>query len=146
MGLDSVIEELGRLPHDASLALQRKATMLLVIGTRSRLRIPGKVIEYIGAGRPILCLSHGPGDLAAEFVKQHGLGIVVPNQTESIVRALLKLNALWQNGRLEAIYHPRNVEAFSWRSLARDLEEIFSRVSREHAGKADSWAGTGNEI
>jgi glycosyltransferase involved in cell wall biosynthesis len=125
LGACSFIEDRGHLPNEGALALQREASVLLVIGTRSRHQIPGKVIEYIGARRPVLCLSTGEGDLAAEFVKEHGLGIVVPNDAQSILEALMRLHRLWRMGKLETIYRPKDVERFSWQCLAGRLEEIF---------------------
>ena len=130
LGLDSLIEDLGHLSYEDALAVQREATLLLVIGNRSRCQIPGKVIEYIGASRPILCLSQGPDDLAADFVREHGLGIVVPNSVESILKALVELHDLWRKGQLDTIYRKRDVETFSWQCLARDLENIFLEVSK----------------
>lgn len=132
MGLGSIVQNLGWLPHADALALQRQATMLLVIGTRSRYQIPGKTIEYIGARRPVLCLSEGSNDLAAELVTEHGLGVVVPNRAESILEVLTELHGLWRNGQLNTVYHPRNVGPFSWQALAGALEDIFFDVDREH--------------
>lgn len=134
LGLGSVIQDLGHLSHEDALAVQRKATLLLVIGNRSRAQIPGKVIEYIGASRPILCLAEGPGDLAADFVREHGLGIVVANRAESILVALRKLHDLWRKGHLETIYQRTNVGGFSWEFVAGHLENIFVEVKKEGNG------------
>lgn len=134
LGLSSVLQDLGHLSHEDALAVQRKATLLLVIGNRSRAQIPGKVIEYIGASRPILCLAEGPGDLAADFVREHGLGIVVANRAEHILVALRELHDLWREGRLETIYRRTNVEEFSWEREASQLERIFLEVTKEGNG------------
>jgi hypothetical protein len=125
LGVSAFVQDRGHLFHEDALALQRESTVLLVIGTRSRHQIPGKTIEYIGAGRPIFCLSTGEGDLAAEFVKEHGLGVVAPNDAESIVDALSGLHRLWHTGKLETIYRPKDVERFSWQHLGGRLDGIF---------------------
>jgi glycosyltransferase involved in cell wall biosynthesis len=123
--LGSVIQELGNVSRVEALAVQRKAALLLAVGHKSRDRIPGKTIEYIGARRPILSLSQGPYDLAANFVQEHGLGIAVPNEAGSILKALRQLHDLWRKGQLETIYHPTDVERFTWQHLAHRLEDIF---------------------
>lgn len=49
---------LGFLPHADALRRQRQADVLVSIGNRDAGQVPGKVYEYLGAGRPILHIRH----------------------------------------------------------------------------------------
>jgi glycosyltransferase involved in cell wall biosynthesis len=77
-----VIERVPYLPHRAALAELMAADALLLVvdpgagpgGTAAAL--PGKIFEYLRAGKPVLMLGE-PGSDAAELVRRHARGVVV---------------------------------------------------------------------
>ncbi len=94
-GVDNV-RFLGRLGHFACLDLQRRADVLLNIGNAQPYQMPGKLYEYLGAGKPILHLSLTADDPGAALLRGIGAGIVVDNDPPAIARALRQLLAAWR--------------------------------------------------
>src|SRR5690606_6021948 len=52
--LPGQVRLLGFLPHRATLALQRRADVLVNLANDDPVQVPGKFYEYLGAARPIL--------------------------------------------------------------------------------------------
>ena len=80
----------GNRPHAETLAMEAGADVLLLVKSRSaryRDLVPGKLYEYIGAGRPVLAIA--PEGPAADLVRRLGLGWVAdPDSPEAIAAAL----------------------------------------------------------
>ena len=101
---DALVQELGLqdcvalrdyVPHREAIAAMRGADVLVLIKhvePRFQGLIPGKLYEYMGAGRPILALV--PASEAADLVRDGGWGEVAPpDDAEAIAAALLRLAA-----------------------------------------------------
>jgi glycosyltransferase involved in cell wall biosynthesis len=125
-GLDDVIRFQGQASHAETLAMEAGADALLVIQSGEpdfRGLVPGKLYEYLGAGRPVLAVvPEGP---AADLVRRLGMGWVVPpDSAEAIAESL---GEAWKRG-----FAPRHTaedrEPHTRRALtaelARRLEEI----------------------
>jgi glycosyltransferase involved in cell wall biosynthesis len=62
--------------------------------------IPGKVFEYVAAGRPILAAVPVEG-AAARLIEEIGAGVVAPSDDVDALRsALVELHARWKRGEL----------------------------------------------
>ncbi|CAB4921651.1 unannotated protein [freshwater metagenome] len=79
------IRLLGFLDRPASLALQRAADGLLIVTFCQE--APGKLFEYLAAGRPILVL--GDRGAAADIVRAQQAGLAIPKDDPSALRAAL---------------------------------------------------------
>ena len=89
-GLTGVVRFEGNRSHAETLAMEAGADALLLVKSRSaryRDLVPGKLYEYMGAGRPVIAVaSEGP---AADLVRRFGLGWVAdPDAPERIADAL----------------------------------------------------------
>ena len=94
-GVERMVRAEPPVSHRAAIALQKGADVLLLLrwsDARERAVIPGKLFEYIGAGRPILCLGLEGGE-AAEIVAGRGAGIVT-NDPSAIAEQLARWQAL----------------------------------------------------
>jgi hypothetical protein len=118
----------GFLSHKESLALEKGATILLHIGNISDVQVPGKIYEYIGAGKPILGIKGGDSDLSAEIIIRYNKGIVVTNNVNAIKEAILKLYELWQRDSLDKTFNLNTVEEFTWSKKAEDFSNIIERL------------------
>lgn len=127
-GLCEKIKYRGFLDHKESLALQKSATVLLHIGNFTDVQIPGKIYEYFGAERPILCIKGIDRDLSAELVKRYNKGIMADNKKEDITEGIMKLYELWQKGLLDASFNLDAVEDFTWRKRAEDISNIIKTL------------------
>ncbi len=127
-GTDKKIKYRGLLNHKESLALQKGATVLLHIGNVTDIQVPGKIYEYIGARRPILCIKGGGRDLSSELIIRHNKGIVVDNYKNEIKEGIIKLHSLWQKGLLDKSFNLNLIDDFSWQRHAEDLSKIIEEI------------------
>ncbi len=114
----------GVLGHKETLSLEKGASVLLHIGNATDVQVPGKIYEYLGARRPILCVKGCAGDASAELVLRYNRGIVVENRESSIKEAILMLFRLWQRQSLEEHFNLQDLPCFSWQKSAERLLRI----------------------
>ena len=114
---------LGALDHFRCLALQQAATMLVNLANKQADQIPGKVYEYLGAGRPILHISQSEQDEASKLIQAKRRGEVVANRAADIESKLLALYRCWQERRLDQSYElaRETVAEYSWSNLGERL-------------------------
>lgn len=118
------------VPHrDATAAMQAADVLVLIKHVEPRFRglIPGKLYEYMGAGRPILALV--PESEAAELVRELGWGEVAPpDDPVAIAAALQRLLAAKRAGRLDGAYPMRGREQFERRAQAENLAALLDQI------------------
>jgi glycosyltransferase involved in cell wall biosynthesis len=68
-------EHVGTLDRAGALALQRSAGALVLVTSRNAAELPGKLFEYLAAGRPIVALA--AGNEATHVVEETGAGVAV---------------------------------------------------------------------
>ncbi len=131
LDLQDVVETPGYVAHKHSIAYLLAAdAVLLVIGSSpaSQLVYTGKVFEYLGSEKPVLCLAKD--GVAAELIRRSGSGIVVPpDDIDQISHALVEMYHRWQSGELAGHPDQSLIQCFNRRNQARQLAEIFSRIS-----------------
>jgi glycosyltransferase involved in cell wall biosynthesis len=135
-GLEQVVRFAPSRPHLDSVAALLEARILLLIeqdSDRGRLILPGKIFEYLRAGKPILGLVPASG-AAARLIRSCGAGVVADSSDpESVARAIARLAgpAGPEKAAGEALRPvPRaEIEGFERRSLTRSLALLLDRVS-----------------
>ncbi|NER11165.1 Glycosyltransferase involved in cell wall bisynthesis [Muriicola jejuensis] len=123
-GLEEVLEILPYLPHNKAVMMQQSASVLLLIEINSedtRGIIPGKLFEYMAAGRPVLAI--GPeGWEAGTLVRETGSGRVFTYGMEAeLKKTVLDWFGDFQKGRL--VLSSPDIEPYSRKSLTRQLTE-----------------------
>ena len=123
-----VVRLTGAVDRATALAFQRRADVLLLVDHPRpwpASNAPGKLFEYLAAGKPILALC-GEGE-TRRTVEELGAGVcAAPGDTGAIEAALRRLWAGWREGSL-----PRaeaGLERFHRRELTRRLAECFDEV------------------
>lgn len=114
---------LGYLPHSEVLELQRSADVLINISNDDPVQVPGKLYEYLGAGRPILQVGGFPLGEAGRLLELTGSGWNCGNSEEAVVKALQDLEqrkSSYGESFGLSIHHDA-VDGYSWNSLARVL-------------------------
>ena len=121
---------LGFVPHAQAVALQRSADVVVNIANDDPVHVPGKVYEYLGAGRPILHLGDENDDTAARLVRSLRRGLVAAKGADAIGAALAELVAIKRDGTWAQRFSldAAGVEQFQWRSIARHLHTILVDV------------------
>lgn len=127
LGLDSVVEMRGYLPHTDVVKLQQKSDVLwMVIGNRAGAEqiSTGKLFEYVGARRPILALI--PEGAAAVQLRGHGATTVCPpDDDEAIAEAIGRLYDRWRAGELGEA-DEQYVRRHDRRLIARDVASLLT--------------------
>jgi hypothetical protein len=119
---------LGFLAHRDALALQRRCDVLVNLANDDPVQIPGKLYEYLGAGRPVLHLGGSADDAAALLLARTGVGVRAPQERAAIAAELGRFAARKSaGGALLAPVPPDAIEPFRWDRLAE-------RVARMCAG------------
>ena len=92
MGLDSVVNYKGYLPHDEAIQYSQNADLLLLVIPKvenNKLIYSGKLFEYIATENPILCIGPVDGD-AAELVGENGFGASIDYLDKDGVKSFIE--------------------------------------------------------
>ncbi len=113
--------------------MQRDSEVLLLIASEAGGRgtgvIPGKVFEYLAAGRPILA-AVPPGGAAAGLIEEVGAGVVAAaDDVEALRAALLELHGRWKRGELQVELSPEARERVSRRARVAELAELVRDIA-----------------
>jgi len=121
-GLEEIITWVPYLSHRESLAVMKRADLLLLIGGdlgETDVFVPGKLAEYLAAGRPIMAmLQPGP---AAEIVERSRRGIRLPVSDVDLIAQ-----------RLEQCIHGKYLGKSVEKSSDRDLMTQFKATQVAH--------------
>jgi glycosyltransferase involved in cell wall biosynthesis len=131
-----VMEE--RVPHAEAIREMRMAqTLLLLIGNEPGWvgHYPGKLFEYLAAGRPILAV--GPEGDASRLLEASGAGVRLPAERPDEAAALLRLLACDPAGFRSRYFRPdANVIArYERRALTGRLADMFHELSGKGMGR-----------
>lgn len=129
-GLSEVVKFIGFVSNKRSLALQKGASVLLLIGHGGGIQVPGKTYEYIAAKRPILSVKIDNADIASKIVERFKRGISVENDPSKISESIIHLYNAWKNKHLENEFNLEDVDEFRWDRLADKLEETILELAR----------------
>lgn len=80
---------LGFVSHEEVLSLQRHCDLLINLANDDPVQVPGKIYEYLGAGRPIIHIGGREGDPTVQLVRSLGAGCSVRKESAAI-RELLE--------------------------------------------------------
>ncbi|WP_067849148.1 glycosyltransferase family 4 protein [Alicyclobacillus mali (ex Roth et al. 2021)] len=139
LGLEAVIEPLGYLPRREALARMLAADATLLIGDQSAQAkdyVPGKLYEYLYAGRPILAMLR-EGE-AADLVRREQAGIVVPpDHPDAIAQAMLHLMEKPVTER--RTWNPAYSRRAQAQQLARLMDDVLAVQTESTAWSSMSW-------
>ena len=122
---DGSVRYVGRLSHAQAREAQRQADVLLNIGNDFGVQMPGKLFEYLGAGRPILHLSSVSDDASAEIVRDLECGVVVrSDDIPGMVGALKVMQSVKASGEMSDSCSNLRMQ-YSWQSIAARLESLL---------------------
>jgi len=133
LGLTGIVEFTGPLPHPEARALQRRADLLLLWKPRDcPSMVPGKLYEYLDAGRPLAALLD-PGDEAAELVRQGGGAVLEPGDRRALAALIEKHYLAWREGERRGEGPPAWLASHTREHLSARLAELLERLTRGRA-------------
>ena len=87
LDLSEVVSFTGRVPRADSLRAMMAASSLLLLQPGHTVSVPGKLYEYLAAGRPVFAIAE-EGE-TARLVRASGIGVsVTPDDTQGIIEGL----------------------------------------------------------
>ncbi|MEL6916777.1 MAG: glycosyltransferase family 4 protein [Bacteroidota bacterium] len=121
-GLQAHTELMGYISHEEALSHQQKSQVLLLAEIDSKETkgiVPGKLFEYMAAGRPILAI--GPDDWdAGQIINETNSGAVFPHSSHaSLKKILIDWFVLYQKEELSV--SSTNLEQYSRKALTKKL-------------------------
>lgn len=126
-GLTDQVEHIPFVAHDRAIEIMQQSKILLlpINDTPNQAGVlPGKLYEYIGSNRCILCIGKGMGD-AAKILSEFSQSRVVDyNATEDCVKAIKALSAM-PTGELDQ----SKVDKYSRKSLASDYAKLLNQLT-----------------
>ncbi len=131
-GLEGVVDYLGPASHCSAVTYQLQCDVnVLLMAPTDSFAVPGKLFEYIRAGRPILALS--PAGEARNIVERNRLGLIVePWDHDGISRAILRLHEMWRNKSLGAFRSSAAVyQEYDRRNLTQKLSMLLDECVQQ---------------
>ncbi len=141
-GVADLVDSEPFVEREHAIALMKGADALLLLSMveigdpyLARGLYPGKVFEYFGAGRPILCVP-GDGGMLDDLIRMTGTGVVLRDPT-AIADYLIRGLGQWRNGG-SLPYRPNapEIARYSRRQLSAQLAAVLDRVTGEAASEA----------
>jgi hypothetical protein len=136
LGLTGIVTFTGPQPHEASPALQRAASLLLLwkpTGAGYRTMVPGKLYEYLDAGTPVVALLE-PDDEAAALVRRAGGVVLPPGDRAPLAAEIGRRYAAWREGGSEAPgARPGWLADYTRAALAGRLAGLLDRLAEGRA-------------
>ncbi|HXH01575.1 MAG TPA: glycosyltransferase [Xanthomonadaceae bacterium] len=123
----------GFLPHLLAMRMQRRADVLINIANAEAAQVPGKLLEYMGAGRPILHLRSSGADHGADLLTKTGGALVVGQDVSELTDSLRRLLAAKRSSTLDAQFPPRDaarIGEYGWSRIAARLEAILAGIAK----------------
>jgi glycosyltransferase involved in cell wall biosynthesis len=131
LGLTGIVEFLGPRAHAETLALQRRADLLLLWKPRGagfHTMVPGKLYEYLDAGRPLLALLE-PDEEAADLVRRAGGEVVPSGRREPLSEAIERRYLAWKEGGPAPSARPEWLDEHSRERLAGRLAGLLDGIA-----------------
>jgi glycosyltransferase involved in cell wall biosynthesis len=125
-GLEKHVEHIAIVPHNESIVIQRKSQLLLLIGNNSgniKGILTGKVFEYLGAKRPILCIGQKESNLEALINETQSGYFIDYDEMKECVEKLLESFEAFKNKKL--IVQAINTEKYTSSFLFKKFTELF---------------------
>jgi glycosyltransferase involved in cell wall biosynthesis len=131
-GLMTYVENKNYLPHEEALQLQVNASVLILVLNdvpNAKGHIPGKLFEYLAAGRPIICVGPADGD-AARILSETKSGKAFDFDDKAGMKK--HLQHLYYNYVHERVHDAEiTIKSYSRKVLAESVGRLLDELVRE---------------
>jgi glycosyltransferase involved in cell wall biosynthesis len=128
-GLNEHLIQLGYISHKEAVAQQRCSQLLLLIEIDSpdtRSIIPGKLFEYMSAGRPIVALGPEGSDIEGILKETNSGYFLRYNEKALLKQHILSAYTKYKNGTLEV--QAVGLQQYSRKKLTHKLADLLDRL------------------
>ena len=132
-GIEDYVHFGGIVPHEESLLKQSESWVLLLLewnDPASKGILTGKLFEYLGARRPILCIGYNDGAIA-KILQETGVGVILnkPGDIEKFLASCIDLHAK-KDTLLGFRMNGNSISKYSRKEAAKKLSQIFSSLEK----------------
>ena len=133
-GLQDLVKIYDNIPFKESIKKQRESTVLLSLSwndMNDSYTHPGKLLEYLGAQRPILSTGYKDG-IAHDLIRESGTGVVA-NSVEEMKNVLSQWLEEWkQSGRIISHWQPNTnvIKKYTRKESARKLVQVLEKATK----------------
>jgi glycosyltransferase involved in cell wall biosynthesis len=119
------------IEHHEAIRVMRKAQVLLLLlndTPNTRGLLPGKLFEYLGAGRPIICIGAEDGD-AAELIRSSSSGVTINlHDRHRMKEVIMNLFHLYQQDALDGPAASDGIRKFARRNIVESYASLMKKV------------------
>ncbi len=130
-GLANVVRQFGQVPRDTALQKQRESQVLLLLDwedPQEKGNYPGKVFEYLAAGRPVLAIGGSDDDVIAALLRETKAGIHATS-IEEIMSALKGFYEEYRSrGEVQRRADEASINKYSQVGMAKKFSEVLDRI------------------
>lgn len=128
--LENVVNVHGMIPREEVLKKQRESQILLLLSWNNPQEqgiIPGKIYEYLDAGRPILSIGPSEG-LVKDLIQSTNTGIHLSGYES--VKKVLKMfyDEFEERGKIEYGGIPEEIDKYSQREMAKKFTILLDKI------------------
>jgi glycosyltransferase involved in cell wall biosynthesis len=127
--LEGSVNDLGSMPHKQVMPLMmRSQILLLLVNNTANVSgiIPGKLYEYLGSRRPVLCIGPEHND-SVRVVRETGGGAAIGYDQVNEMKAYITTSYdAYKKGQLNS--RSEGIERFSRQKLAGDYGQLLDRL------------------
>lgn len=129
LGLETCVKTVGYVSHPESVGYLRGADVLLLVVQSVASRVPGKVYEYIGSGKPVLVLTPRESE-AFDLIDRAGLAFWADPEDElDIAKQLIRMHDCWKRRALTVNANEVFVHTLTRHNLTRRLAQILDEIA-----------------
>ena len=129
VGLAPLLEDLGYLSHQQALQLMKSSTVLLLVNpvtTQEEMVIPGKIYEYLAAGKPIINISKTSAETATIISACNTGRTFNRNEKAALEDYLTELVTTWQSNKtLDIKNNSQLVQQYSRQEITHQLMALI---------------------
>ncbi|NQT01275.1 MAG: glycosyltransferase [Planctomycetes bacterium] len=126
--LSNVVHIFPRVPFRESIKIQKQACILLHLAHGGQKGImTGKIFEYLGAQRPILCIP-GDNDCVDALLKETQAGVICRNAEETASQILRWYQEWQQTGTVSYYARDEQIMKYSREKQAGQLAELLDSI------------------
>lgn len=129
--LENNLNKINHLPHHMVIdELIKSQLLLLPLNDVPNIDgvVPGKLYEYLGAKRPIICIGKTTGD-SSKIILESKAGIVVGfNDSEGLKNSLIEFYKLYKKQNLHI--DSEGFEKYSRKKLAGDYANLLNKITK----------------
>lgn len=130
-GLTAIVDDRGYLPHQKAVELLLSSTVLLLVNPVTKdeeMVIPGKLYEYLAAGKPIVNITKQEAETSAIIARCEAGKTFDRTQLNELTAYLESLVLAWQEKKsLRRSNSGLQIESFSRKAIAAHLQQIIEQ-------------------